>query len=71
VLCIGILVMWCGAAEPPRAPAVRCPPLVQYERQVQSAAAAELRGLPPGSAVARLVTDYGTLRARCRAISSR
>lgn len=68
MICIGLLLMVCTAAEPPRAPAVRCPPLAAYAAATQRRAAAELRRLPPGSDLARLVADYGTLRARCRAI---
>jgi len=68
--CFGLLVvMWCN--EPSvRAPAVHCPPLVAYDPAAQSAAAAELRRLPPGSPARRLVADYATLRERCRAIEA-
>lgn len=66
--CYGLLVlMWCS--EPtPRAPAVHCPPLAVYSERVQKEAADELRRLPAGSPTRRLITDYGTIRARCRAL---
>lgn len=67
MLCIGLLIMAC-TTEPVRAPAVRCPPLAAYSAETQRRASAQLRALPPGSDLARLVTDYGTMRARCRAI---
>lgn len=69
--CIGLVfVLWCD--EPAaRLPAARCPPLVDYDRTTQDAAARQLRGLPAGSPVRRLVTDYGDLRRRCRAYEGR
>jgi hypothetical protein len=70
MVCIGLLIMFCQTAGPAPAPAVRCPPLAAYSATAQAAAAAELRRLPPGSPVAALVADYGTLRARCRAAAS-
>jgi hypothetical protein len=38
-----------------------------YPPALQARAAAELDALPPGAALARLVEDYGALRARIRA----
>jgi hypothetical protein len=46
---------------------VRCPPLKAYSPERQSRAARELRALAKGSGVAVMVSDYGTLRAKCRA----
>lgn len=70
IACFGLLVvMWCD--EPSvRAPAIHCPPLAAYDAATQSAAAAELRRLPPISPTRRLVADYATLRQRCRAIEA-
>ena len=45
-----------------------CPALIPYTPQVQAAAAAELRALPPGAVLGRMVEDYGDLRARIRAM---
>lgn len=67
MLCFGLLVMVCEVAAP-AAPPVHCPPLAVYSREDQRQAAREVRALPAGSKVARLVADYGTLRARCRAV---
>lgn len=43
-----------------------CPPLVAYSPETQRAAAAELRALPKGSPLARMIVDYGKTRAACR-----
>lgn len=43
-----------------------CPPLVDYSAERQTLAAKELRALPKGSELAKLVVDYGKLRAACR-----
>ncbi|PYF05054.1 hypothetical protein BJ122_102280 [Rhodopseudomonas faecalis] len=69
MICVGLLIMWCGAAEAAPAPAIRCPPLAVYSKRDQQAAAREVRAMPHGSRAARLIADYGTLRARCRAIA--
>lgn len=71
MICLGLLFVWCTAPEPAAVPAARCPPLAAYDAATQRAAAAELRRLPAGSDLARLVADYGTLRARCRAYEAR
>jgi hypothetical protein len=43
-----------------------CPPLIDYSAERQTLAAKELRRLPANSEVAKLVVDYGKLRAACR-----
>ena len=43
-----------------------CPALVPYPAEVQQRAADELGALPPDSVLARLIDDYGELRARIR-----
>jgi hypothetical protein len=43
-----------------------CPALVPYPAHVQIQAADELAALPPDSVLARLIDDYGELRARIR-----
>lgn len=45
-----------------------CPPLVAYTAAEQTQALAELKTLPPNSVVGRMVNDYGSLRAQCRAL---
>jgi hypothetical protein len=42
-----------------------CPPLKTYSRETQARVAAWLRKQPPED-VARLIRDYGALRAACR-----
>jgi hypothetical protein len=44
-----------------------CGWVVAYPPALQAQAAAELAALEPASAIARLVEDYGELRARIRA----
>lgn len=48
-----------------------CPPLVSYRPEFQKRAAAELRALPRGSAVADLVVDYKKTRDAIRACGGR
>lgn len=48
----------------------RCPELRTYTPEQQRRAAAELRKMPQDSVIALMTADYGTLRARCRAISN-
>lgn len=43
-----------------------CPALVPYPPDVQIRASDELAALPPDSVLARLIADYGELRARIR-----
>jgi len=44
-----------------------CPSIVPYSPSVQKEAATELKALPSNSIVARMIEDYGELRARIRA----
>lgn len=43
-----------------------CPPLVTYSAQTQKQLAADLRALPPGSLLGRVIVDYKKLRDACR-----
>ena len=43
-----------------------CPPLVTYSPILQQRAAKELRDLPQGSQIARMIVDYGKTRDACR-----
>ena len=47
-------------------PVSGCPPRVTYSAETQRLAAKELRALPKDSQVAKLVVDYGKMRAACR-----
>ena len=48
-----------------------CLALVPYDAQSQRQAAAELTALPNGSVLARMIDDYGDLRARIRGACGR
>lgn len=48
-----------------------CPVPVVYSRDQQARAADELEALPPGSALALMIEDYGRERARLRACERR
>ena len=43
-----------------------CPPVVEYSREFQSRAAAELALLPEGSAIVAMLADYAVLREQIR-----
>ena len=43
-----------------------CPPIVEYSRELQSQAAAELTLLPEGSAIAQMLADYAVMREQAR-----
>ena len=44
-----------------------CPALAPYSPAVQNMAAVELNSLPRESVIAKMIEDYGDLRARIRA----
>lgn len=48
-----------------------CPSLVSYSRATQAQAAKELRALPPGSTLERLLQDYRRTRDSCRAAGAK
>ena len=48
-----------------------CLTLVPYSHSVQMQAAEELAALPAGSILARVIDDYGDLRARIRGACGR
>lgn len=58
-------------ATPPTAPAIvvrlQCLPLVDYKPAAQAQAAAEMRALPPGSELGKMMVDYHALREALRA----
>jgi hypothetical protein len=45
-----------------------CPPVVEYGREFQSRAAAELALLPEGSAIAEMLADYAVMREQARTL---
>ena len=48
-----------------------CLALVPYDGQTQRQAAEDLAALPDGSVLARMIDDYGDLRARIRGACGR
>lgn len=44
-----------------------CPPVVEYSREFQARAAAELDLLPHGSAIEEMLKDYAVMRDQARA----
>lgn len=48
-----------------------CLALAPYDAQIQREAAEELAALPDGSVLARMIDDYGDLRARIRGACGR
>lgn len=62
-LCVALV----GCASAPDLTVV-CPPVPKtYTPAQETEAAAELRALPPGSALALFMTDYAAMRAAARA----
>ena len=66
IVALAALVSGCATGGSDVRPAM-CGWVVPYAPALQAQAAAELDALPPGAALARLVEDYGELRARIRA----
>ncbi|MGB3642998.1 MAG: hypothetical protein WBA15_00835 [Mesorhizobium sp.] len=44
-----------------------CPPVVEYGRELQARAAEELAGLPEGSMIVEMLSDYSVMRDQARA----
>ena len=66
IVALAALLSGCATGGSDVRPAM-CGWLVPYTPAFQTRAAAELAALEPASAIARLVEDYGELRARIRA----
>lgn len=47
-------------------PTLVCVSIAPYDRETQARALTELDALPPGTVIARMIEDYGDLRARIR-----
>ena len=43
-----------------------CPPVVEYSREFQARAAEELAGLPEGSMIVEMLSDYAVIREQVR-----
>ena len=61
----------CGTVGSDQPLAAACPPVVTYDAELQSRAAAEVEALPDGSAVAGLLSDYAVMRDQARACNKR
>lgn len=48
-----------------------CPPVVEYAREFQARAAAEIDLLPESSAIAEMLSDYSVMRDQARSCFSR
>lgn len=59
----------CQTTQPPSQAVTKpaCLPMAAYSRAEQARGADELAGLPPGSALAGFMVDYGALRSANRA----
>ena len=44
-----------------------CPPVVEYDAEFQTRAAAEVQALPEGSAINEMLSDYVVMREQARA----
>jgi hypothetical protein len=63
---VAAMTLLSGCATAPSKLSV-CPPVVNYSREFMVKAADELDAIPAGSAIDRMMQDYGTLRAQLRA----
>lgn len=70
MICVGLLVMVCQLQVATPAPAVVCPPVRTWSREFQKRVAAELRAVPPDSALAAVaiqtIGDRDVARACAR-----
>lgn len=60
------LLTACGAVGSD-APAIVCPPVVNYDTATQARAADDLDTLPADSPLVTMMTDYAVMRAQARA----
>lgn len=66
---IGIaLLASCATAGSDTVYIAKCPALVSYPPAVMSQAADEIMAMPPDAVLPVFMSDYGTLRAQCRAL---
>ena len=62
-----LMTLACCAEPAPAVSKAVCPPVIVYTEAEQHGAAAEMRYLPPGSTIARMLTDYHAERDMLRA----
>jgi hypothetical protein len=61
------LIVLSGCAAPAPVYIKTCPVLVNYSRQFDQAAGAQIEALPSESPVTKMISDYIALRAQVRA----
>jgi len=59
----------CATVNSERAAGV-CPPVVEYDDGFQARAAEEVRVLPDGSTIVKMLSDYAVMREQARACQS-
>ena len=63
-----IVTFWLtGCATVSSETSARCPPVVEYTAADQARAADEVKALPEGAVVVRMLSDYAVLRDQARA----
>lgn len=73
LVCFGLLLMFCQPVEEPVPAQVTvavCPVIAPWSVDYQRHLAAELRALPPGSAIDRAVAEAISLRDQARACAA-
>jgi uncharacterized lipoprotein YbaY len=73
LLCFGLLLMFCQLAEKPIPAPVTvavCPVTAPWSADYQKRLAAELRALPPGSALESAIAEAISLRDQARACAA-
>ena len=60
----------CGTGGSERSATTVCPPVVEYNAELQASTAADLETLPDGSAVVVLLSDYAVMRDQARACTA-
>ena len=59
------LLSACATVSSERALGV-CPPVVEYDAELQARAAVELQALPEGSMIVEMLSDYAVIREQAR-----
>ena len=73
LVCFGLLLVLCQPAEepvPPRVKVAVCPVVAPWSADYQKRLAAELRKLPPDSAIEGAIAEAISLRDQARAASA-
>jgi hypothetical protein len=73
IVCFGLLLMVCNTepAPPPMVTIAVCPVAAPWSRDYQRRVAAEIKVLPPGSAIEGAVAEALSLRDQARACRAR